>query len=411
DGAGRVAHRAPDDVARHHAGAARRREPRSCLPGARVGLRAAFEQPRRAQRGRRVDGALRPARGSGVRRQGQRDLRERDRPEQRARRGARPPDDAHADGHRRATGAGRRGRHAVRDHPRHDRRREPREAREHRSPRRPRLRQHLERARRILDRSAARPRAVLRDRSPRHRAPMKTRRFVAAALAAAGTVAAAHRAQAAGLYVDDRGVRPLGRGGAFVAGADDLGAIWYNPAGIVDTPSSLLLDGSYVHYTDSFTRQAQTTSATGTTFVTNFPTVSGTTPFLPIPTIAGSYRWGDNNQYAMAFGIYAPDAALLSYPSDGAAPQRYSLISLNGSILAVIGGWFSYKPIEQIRLGVGVQMLTGYFKTTVDFSACPPDHFTCAQEDPSWDAFSALNAGPIFAPSANIVATWVPEIG
>ena len=241
---------------------------------------------------------------------------------------------------------------------------------------------------------------------------MKTRRFVAAALAAAGTVAAAHRAQAAGLYVDDRGVRPLGRGGAFVAGADDLGAIWYNPAGIVDTPSSLLLDGSYVHYTDSFTRQAQTTSATGTTFVTNFPTVNGTTPFLPIPTIAGSYRFGGENQYAVAFGIYAPDAALLSYPSavsEGAAPQRYSLISLNGSILAVIGGWFSYKPIEQIRLGVGVQMLTGYFKTTVDFSACPPDHFTCAQEDPSWDAFSALNAGPIFAPSANIGATWVPD--
>jgi long-chain fatty acid transport protein len=247
---------------------------------------------------------------------------------------------------------------------------------------------------------------------------MKTRRFVAvgAFVLIATWAAIAPEAHAAGLYVDDRGVRPLGRGGAFVAGADDLGAIWYNPAGIVDAPSSLLLDGSYVHYTDTFTRQAQTTSATGTTYITNYPTVSGTTPFLPIPTIAGSYRWGDNNQYAMAFGIYAPDAALLSYPTAigengtvGPAPQRYSLISLNGSILAVIGGWFSYKPIDQIRVGAGVQMLTGYFKTTVDFSACPPDHFTCAQEDPSWDALSQLNAGPIFAPSANAGATWVPD--
>jgi long-chain fatty acid transport protein len=243
---------------------------------------------------------------------------------------------------------------------------------------------------------------------------MKTPRFLTAgavALAAVGTVATSREARAAGLYVDDRGVRPLGRGGAFVAGADDLGAIWYNPAGIVDAPSSLLLDGSYVHYTDTFTRQAPSTSASGTTFVNNYPTVSGTTPFLPIPTIAGSYRFGADKQYAVALGIYAPDAALLSYPeaiSEGAAPQRYSLISLNGSILAVIGGWFSYKPIEQIRLGIGVQMLTGYFKTTVDFSACPPDHFACAQEDPSWDAFSALNAGPIFAPSANAGATFVP---
>jgi long-chain fatty acid transport protein len=243
---------------------------------------------------------------------------------------------------------------------------------------------------------------------------MKIRRFAAVAslAAAVGTLVVAPRARAAGLYVDDRGVRPLGRGGAFVAGADDLGAIWYNPAGIVDAPSSLLLDGSYIHYSDTYTRQAQTSSATGTTFVTSYPTVSGSTPFLPIPTIAGSYRWGEDKQYAMAFGIYAPDAALLTYPTavgDGPAPQRYSLISLNGSILAVIGGWFSWKPIEQLRVGAGVQMLTGYFKTTVDFSACPPDHFACAQEDPSWDAFSQLRAGPIFAPSANAGVTWVPD--
>src|SRR5580698_11085508 len=110
------------------------------------------------------------------------------------------------------------------------------------------------------------------------------RRTIRTALAmalGAMVITQAGSARAAGLYVSDRGVRPLGRGGAFVAGADDLGAIWYNPAGIVDAPSSLLLDGSYVHYTDTFTRQGLGTSATGTTYVTNYPTVSGTTPFLP----------------------------------------------------------------------------------------------------------------------------------
>jgi long-chain fatty acid transport protein len=218
-------------------------------------------------------------------------------------------------------------------------------------------------------------------------------------------------AQCAGLYVADRGVRPLGRGGAFVAGADDLGAIWYNPAGIVDVPSSMLLDGSWVDYTASYTRQALGTSASGTQYVESYPQVQGTTPFLPIPTIAGSLRWGANNQYAAALGVYAPDAALLDYPStlgSGPAPQRYSLISLNGSLLAVIGGWFAYKPVEELRFGVGVQMLTGYFKSTVDFSACPPDNLLCAAEDPNYDAFSVVKAGPIFAPSANAGATWVP---
>src|ERR1700691_3535901 len=51
----------------------------------------------------------------------------------------------------------------------------------------------------------------------------------------------AGEARASGLYFSDRGVRPLGRGGAFVAGADDLGAIWYNPAGGGEGPPSPLI--------------------------------------------------------------------------------------------------------------------------------------------------------------------------
>jgi long-chain fatty acid transport protein len=245
---------------------------------------------------------------------------------------------------------------------------------------------------------------------------MKRRQVVAAVaftLASFFGIATLGDARAAGLFVSDRGVRPLGRGGAFVAGADDLGAIWYNPAGIADTPSSVLLDGSWVHYQDTFARRGLAPSTSGAAFETSFPTVAGTTPFLPIPTIAGSLRFGAEKQFAAALGIYAPDAALLSYPATigggVSAPQRYSLISLSGSILAVVGGWFAYKPVESIRLGVGVQMLTGYLKTTIDLSACPPDNLVCAPEDPNYAALTSLNAGPILAPSANVGVTWVPD--
>jgi long-chain fatty acid transport protein len=243
------------------------------------------------------------------------------------------------------------------------------------------------------------------------------RRTATAVVAVLAALASAADARAAGLYFSDRGVRPLGRGGAFVAGADDLGAIWYNPAGIVDTPTSLLVDASWMHYTSDFTRQSLTTSSTGTTFTQTFPTVSGSTPILPIPTIAGSYRFGSEDQFAVALGIYAPMVAVTSYPQTvpsadgtlGPAPQRFSLISLDGSALVVVGGWFAYKPIEAIRLGVGVQMLTGNFKSTVDFSACPADDIVCAAEDPKYDSLSHLNVGPIFAPSGNAGITVVPD--
>ena len=138
------------------------------------------------------------------------------------------------------------------------------------------------------------------------------------ALAIAGALVAvevsASDARAAGLYFSDRGVRPLGRGGAFVAGADDLGAIWYNPAGLVDAPSGILFDASWLHYTSEFSRQTLTTSSTGTQFVQSFPQVSGSTPILPIPTLAGSLRFCDRNQYAVALGIFAPMVPVTSYP-------------------------------------------------------------------------------------------------
>src|SRR5215475_13495196 len=112
------------------------------------------------------------------------------------------------------------------------------------------------------------------------------RRATAGAVACLfGVVCWSSVADAAGLYFSDRGVRPLGRGGAYVAGADDLGSIWYNPAGLADTGTTILADFSWLHFTSAFTRQTQVTASDGTTSVNTFPTVNGSSPILPIPTI------------------------------------------------------------------------------------------------------------------------------
>jgi long-chain fatty acid transport protein len=211
-------------------------------------------------------------------------------------------------------------------------------------------------------------------------------------------------AEAAGLFTADRGVRPLGRGGAFVAGADDLGAIWYNPAGLADAGTSLLIDLAWMNFSSEYTRKTQVTDANGTVRKYEYPRVDGTTPFLPIPTLAGSYNFGDRKQYTAAFGVLAPYASIASYPytvNGRPSPSRYSLVSLDGSALAVAGAYFSYKPIEQIRIGGGLHALVGTFKSRVVFSASPPDRLISAPEDPAYDALSQLDVGPIVAPSAN----------
>src|SRR5262245_40648064 len=69
------------------------------------------------------------------------------------------------------------------------------------------------------------------------------KRFLLIAL----TLLAPTSAWAGGEALLGRGARALGRAGAFVAGADDGQAFFYNPAGLVDVEGvSLLIDGGFV---------------------------------------------------------------------------------------------------------------------------------------------------------------------
>jgi long-chain fatty acid transport protein len=233
-----------------------------------------------------------------------------------------------------------------------------------------------------------------------------------AALLSAASSAYSTPAEAAGLYTADRGVRPLGRGGAFVAGADDLGAVWYNPAGLADAGTTLFIDLAWMNFSSEYKRKTQVTDAGGTVRTYEYPRVDGTTPFLPIPTLGGTYNFGDKKQYTAAFSVLAPYASIASYPltvNGQPSPSRYSLVSLDGSALAVAGAYFSYKPIEQIRIGGGLQALVGNFNSRVVFSASPPDRLISSPEDPTYDALSQLKVGPIVAPSANFGIIAIPE--
>ncbi len=218
-------------------------------------------------------------------------------------------------------------------------------------------------------------------------------------------VLASSSASASGLYLTDRGVRPLGRGGAFVAGADDLGAIWYNPAGLSDAGTSLLLDASLVNFKSAFTRRSNVTTAGGAVQTLTFPTVEGDTPALPIPTLAGSMSFGQKNEFTVALGVHAPYSVLARYPTtvDGRpAASRFSLVSLEGSALAMPGIYVAYKPSQHVRFGAGFQTLVGTFASSVVFSASPADRLISSPEDPQYDATNQLKAGPIVAPSGNL---------
>jgi long-chain fatty acid transport protein len=115
-----------------------------------------------------------------------------------------------------------------------------------------------------------------------------------------------------------------------------------------------------------------------------------------------------HKQVVLGLGVWAPYAALTSYPDAASAPQRYSLISLAGSTLAFAGGGVAFAPIKELRLGAVVGMLTGVFNTETAFSGCVPERFICAPEQASWDVLTQLSVGPIFAPTGELGVTVVP---
>ncbi len=219
---------------------------------------------------------------------------------------------------------------------------------------------------------------------------------------------------AGGLYFSERGVRPLARGGAFVAGADDLGAMWYNPAGLADAQSTFLADASLMLFNASFTQSYQVVGDGGALQTCNLcgPTVQGSSAApVPIPTLGIAFPVGETHRLTLGGGAFAPYAPVSQFPdtvtSNGTqvpSPTRYSLVSLEGSALVVLDLFAAYKIREDLRIGVGLQALTGVFQNVTDLYTNPG--LLGAQQDPNYDSLSQTRA-TIFTPSANLGLTWI----
>jgi long-chain fatty acid transport protein len=202
-------------------------------------------------------------------------------------------------------------------------------------------------------------------------------------------------AGAGGMFLPGRGVRPMARGGAFTAGADDLNALAYNPAGLADmltlSPDGdrwhLLLDVGVIKQNVDFTRVDSGGMVQPTVHNLGSPT--------PIPTLGVAYRLRDD--LVGAIGLFAPYTSVPSYPLDG--PQRYSLVNLDGTVIATTEGALAWQPSPHLRIGAGLQLVILDFSSIVVFSGCP-HLIICTPEDRDFDAAAQIRDFAI-VPSGN----------
>jgi long-chain fatty acid transport protein len=222
------------------------------------------------------------------------------------------------------------------------------------------------------------------------------------------------------MFVTPHGARPLGRGGAFVAGADDLNAIYYNPAGVaaIDYGASGwsgLFDIGFVQQNVAFTRNE---NGIMLPTVTANDGVLGSVP-LGIPQFAFARKflrpWGS---MSFGFGVWIPYTGLPRYPEPAydneadleavptVAPQRYALVSLQEGSLATVPLGAVLNPVaafsllqDKLQVGIGPQLLVLYLRAKTVLNGCP--NVMCRPEQPDYDTVAVAQAFAM-TPSFNI---------
>ena len=170
-----------------------------------------------------------------------------------------------------------------------------------------------------------------------------------------------HQSHAAAYYFTDIGVRSFSRGGAFVAGNDDLTALFYNPAALTRLKRpQIMLNVAGVQQFVSFQREQMEgagplirdpdDSDWGEATDVTFGSIENQAPAYIIPHFGFSSRFGTENT-TFAFGFYPPYAPDLAYDKDG--PQRYSLIDTM-VIQTALGPSVAHKFNDWLSIGAGV---------------------------------------------------------
>jgi long-chain fatty acid transport protein len=152
-------------------------------------------------------------------------------------------------------------------------------------------------------------------------------------------------AEAAGYYFSDSGIVSTGRGGAWIAGADNQFAQQHNPAGLIHIEVPTLNVGiTSVQQRNSFAPLLSSDSEELADAIVN-----DAAPFN-VPQLGFAAPINDN--LVFAFGFVSPYAPNSDYPADGA--QRYSLV--DSSIYQFgFGPALAWRPIEALTVGLNLQ--------------------------------------------------------
>lgn len=213
-------------------------------------------------------------------------------------------------------------------------------------------------------------------------------------------LAVAGDAWAAGFYLPGRGVKPLGRAGAYVvSGEQNLNSLWYNPANLggieeFQLTVDLALIGLFFKH-----QRAPRTLENGD--VVTYDEVRNEAPPKADPQLLVGGPLGLDG-LSWAFGIYAPYLAGHTFPVDG--PQRYVLVDNDASLALILHLAVGWQIGEKFRIGAGFQNMPASFRL-VNVASGYTGLFG-DPEDEDLDILTRITLTDYFVPSGNI-GIWI----
>ena len=201
-------------------------------------------------------------------------------------------------------------------------------------------------------------------------------------------------AQGAAYYFSDIGVRAYSRGGAFVAGADDLTALYYNPAamtrlrGITTTLSVAGVGQDIMFDRADYPGEGPLVDGEYQDIVNE--AVTNGAPAYMIPHFGISGNFGLPNT-TIALGFYPPYAPDVAYPKNG--PQRYSLVDTL-VIQTFTGVSAAHKFADWVSIGGGVSWNLLIVEQELMAYVAPE---TITNEDPQYDVYFGVRAQDNYA--------------